>query len=147
MKFKFPFEKLLEHRQRTEDEAQRVFLIARNNLESAQAELKAMYDSITQTRNLASGLRGQGGNCVAHLQGTDFFIAGQEVRIAHQRQKIRELVSIAEQKHAILVEASQETKKVKKLRERMLERHQVRVKRREAKEQDDMVTMRFGRET
>jgi flagellar FliJ protein len=146
MKFHFPFEKLLEHRQRQEDEAQRIYLIAQNQLEAAQAELRAMYESITRTRQQAGFMRSAGGSVVGQLVQTDEFISGQEVRITRQKERIRELASVAEEKHAILVEASQEVKKVTKLREKMFERFKDRLKKLEAKELDDIVTMGFGRE-
>lgn len=146
MKFRFPLEQLLDVRLREKDLAQRDFLFANKDLAEAEALLQSYYDTIAQARQTAGMLRVSGGLCAENLQQTDLFIAGQEVRISRQKEKIRELASIAEQKHAILIEAAKEHKKVEKLRERRMDRFRREQKRRELKEVDDLVTMRFERE-
>lgn len=145
MKFRFSLEKLLEHLERQEKEAERSYLLARNHVDDANAELTELHAAVDRARRRASDLRNSGGECAASLQETDFFIAGQEVRIARQKVKIRELVSVMEEKHASLVEAAREKKKVARLREKMQERHKDLLKRKEAKDLDEIVTVRFGR--
>ena len=145
MKFRFSLEQLLEVRLREKDLAQRDFLLARRAQNDAEGVLESYFQSIRDARQRAGHLRSAGGACAEHLQNTDVFIAGQEVRISHQKEKIRELASVVEQKHAILVEAAREQKKVEKLRERRLERFRKEQKRLELKEVDDLVTMRFER--
>ena len=145
MKFRFPYEKLQEHRKREEDMAQRDFLAARQMYDQAVHELEEMYLAIDQARQRAGDLHTKGGSCAEDLKQIDQFITGQVVRIQRQKDRIRELASVMEEKQAILVIAAQEFKKVEKLRERMFERFKEALKKKEAKELDDMVTMRFVR--
>ena len=146
MKFKFPLEQLLKVRARDRDQAQREYIKAHDDVEFAKRDLEEMHRSIGGARERASRLMIEGGDITGFLNQTDFYIAGQEVRIKLQKERIRELASVEEQKHAILVEAAREHKKVEKLKERSFRRFREEKRDRELRAMDDLTTMRFKRE-
>ncbi|MCM2280738.1 MAG: flagellar export protein FliJ [Bdellovibrionaceae bacterium] len=146
MKFKFPYEKLLDHRKTLEEVARKEYSVARAAVDDAETELKAMYDSISDSRQRAGGLEMAGGAQGPALTMIGDFISGQKVRIERQRQKVRELLTVAEQKQDALIEAAKEHKTLQKLRERRLKELKRLLKKKELKEVDEMVTSRFKRE-
>ncbi len=146
MKYKFEFEKLLTFRKMTEDRSRKDFLLARAAVDEAESSLKKMYDDVTTTHQRIGKLQQTSGRNAPALTMADEFIVGQKVRIQRQREKIRELLAVAEEKRAILVEASREKKTIEKLKEKRSEEFRRVQKKREMREIDDLVTMRFKRE-
>lgn len=143
MKFRFPFERVLSHRQTLENVARRDWIEAQSAVDRAQEELKKMYDDIEASRFRAAELENQGGARAPALSQIDDFINGQKIRIERLRQKIRELQFVAEEKHAALVQAAMDRKTIEKLKERRLESFKQAAKKHEQKVVDDLVVMRF----
>ncbi len=146
MKYKFAFEKLLVHRKITEDRARKEFLLAQAKVDGAEGELKKMYDDVTNAHDRVGRLQQTSGQNAASLMVADEFIVGQKIRIQHQREKIRQLLAVAEEKRAILIEAAREKKTLEKLKEKRFEEFKRTQKKREMREIDEIVTMRFKRE-
>jgi flagellar export protein FliJ len=146
MKFRFPYKKLMEVRKREEEIAMRDFLEARSLLDQANATLRSMYDSIDEARSKAVSTAHQGGAISQQLEVIDQFIKGQKFRILKQREQVRSLLTLVEQKQEVLVKAAQEYKILEKLKEKLLLAHQQKVARIEVKEIDDLVVMRHQRE-
>lgn len=143
MKFQFAFEKVWAHRKREEELAVRDFLIAKSNFEAGLGALGQLRDSIIQTRRLASQALMSGQASSARLNQMDLFIAGQQWRIKEQKAINRELEQEMEEKQKVAVERAQAAKVLEKLRERQLARHKLALRKKEAKEADDLITMRF----
>jgi flagellar export protein FliJ len=143
MKFKFQFEKLLQHRKREEEIAMRDYLLARQRHDAAVVVLNSYYQSIVETRTLTAQVTAGGGAQSEKLRQADHFIAGQEVRIHQQKLIIRTLNQEKEEKHEIAVARAQDAKALEKLKEKLRGRHRIAANKRETKEMDDLATMRF----
>jgi flagellar export protein FliJ len=146
MKFKFRLETLMRHRKVLQDEAQRDYLIAQKNVQDQMARIKEMYSELDSARLRAEQIQLQGGNCSAELMHIDDYIQGQKTRIHLARQKARELMQIAEEKHEVLTEKSKDHKMLEKLKEqKKLEFKKMKNKMAQA-EVDDMAIMRYDAE-
>jgi flagellar export protein FliJ len=60
------------------------------------------------------------------------------------REKARELMAVAEEKHEILIEASQAFRILEKLKEKKREEFKIQYNKKQAKEQDDITIMRMA---
>lgn len=145
MKYRFPFEKLLEIRKRTEELARRDHASAAAAVTESEAETGRMYAAIDRARERAAEVERAGGTCAVALGQVDDFIRGQGTRIERKRLQTRELKAVAERLQAELVEAARERKTLEKLRERRLIEHQTEAKKREARRLDELVITRFKR--
>lgn len=146
MTFKFSFESLLKHRRRLEDEARREYLEAQARVDEKLAEIRRMYDQVDQTRQTIHSIEEMcGKGDVTRISGGHEFIQGQAIRIERERKVVRELISVAEEKQAYLVEVARETKVLEKLKEKRWEKYKADRRRKEALRLDEMITMRFKR--
>ncbi|MDX9731480.1 MAG: flagellar export protein FliJ [Bdellovibrionales bacterium] len=155
MKFRFRLQKVLEHRQRLEDEAKRDYLKARAATEDALTKLRSMYQAIDDSRTRAQGIQlKENGSALSgvlrmsqsdRLQEIELFIRGQGVRIERHKEAIRSLKIEEEEKQEALVRAAREKKTLEKLREKKLQEFKEEQERREQAEADDLAVMRFGR--
>jgi flagellar protein FliJ len=143
VKFKFAFEKLLAHKQTLEEIAQKNLAEAQRKLEDAKNELNALYQAVDDVRARSFELERQGGQSQMTGIATDEFIKGQKYRIEKQKNVVREKMWDVEQRQDELIIAAREKKTLEKLREKKLEEFQLEMKRKEVKEVDDIVTMRF----
>lgn len=146
MSFVFSLEVLLEHKRRLQDEARRVWSEAQGKVDQATAELNGFYGQVDDTRKANQELEKSGGALAARLIANDSFIDGQKIRIERQRLKIRELKSAAETLHELMVEALRDTKTLEKLKEKQKEEYKKKLRVREMKENDEIVTLRHKRE-
>lgn len=146
MKFRFRLETLLKHRGALKDEAQRVWMEAQNEVNDCLEKIQDMYKQVDQSRQtIASSEKAGVVNQTAVFVSTNEFLKGQKVRIERKRQEARELMTVAEQRREEMVAAIQEYEVLKKLKERKKQEFLKTKKAREAKEMDDLVTMRFTR--
>lgn len=146
MKFRFRLESLLNHRESLKDEAQRVWMEAQNKVNVCLEEIQKMYNQVDESRQtIASSEKAGVSNQSAVFVSNNEFLAGQKIRIERKRQEARELMSIAEQKREEMVAAMQDHEVLKKLKEKKKQEFLKKKKTREAKEMDDLVTMRFTR--
>lgn len=145
MKFRYTYEKLLSHKQTLEEIAQKNLADAQRRLDSAKAELSALFKAVDDVRARAFEMERQGGQSQNSGAIADEFANGQKIRIAKQRDVIREMNMDVEQRQEELILAARERKTLEKLREKKLEEFKTEQKRKEQKDVDDMITMRFLR--
>lgn len=145
MKFKFSYQKLLAHKQTLEEIAQKNLAEAQRSLDSAKTELKALFQAVDDVRARAFEIERQGGQSQNSGAVADEFANGQKIRIGKQREVIRERDMIVEQRQEELILAARERKTLEKLKEKKIEEFKTEVKRKEQKEVDDMITMRFAK--
>ena len=143
MKFKFSYEKLLAHKQTLEQIAQKNLAEAQRRLDQAKSELQGLYQAIDDVRNRSFEMERQGGLSQNTGVATDEFVNGQKIRIAKQKDVVREKMMDVEQRQEELILAARERKTLEKLKEKKIEEFKTEVKRKEQKEVDDMITMRF----
>lgn len=143
MKFRFPFQKLLDHKLALENVARREWLEAKAAVDKARAQLQEMYAQIDASRVRAANIESEGGARGNELMQIDEFIAGQYLRIERHRAAMRPLLEEEERTHFNLVAAAQERKTLEKLKERHYEDFRLRRKKQELKSMDELVVMRF----
>ena len=147
MKFKFSYEKLLAHKHTLEEIAQKNFAEAQRRLEDAKADLNALYLAIDDVRARSFEMERKGGLSQNTGVATDEFVNGQKIRIVKQRDIVREKMMDVEQRQEELILAARERKTLEKLKEKKIEEFKTEAKRKEQKEVDDMITMRFHKRT
>ncbi|MGE0761657.1 MAG: flagellar export protein FliJ [Bdellovibrionales bacterium] len=146
MAFVFKFETLRKHRKRIEDEAQRIYLQARTELDDCLALIKSFYQSIEMARQqVAIAQKQADGQGLQTIRNFEHFIDGQKIRVERQRQVARELMTKVEDAQEKLIEAAREFKKIEKLKEKMKEEYKKHQKRLETKRLEDLVVIRSGR--
>jgi flagellar export protein FliJ len=145
LKFKFSYQKLLEHRKLEEDVARRDAAEAQKAVDRMKLVIEGMYDQIDDSRLRALKVERAGGSCSQSLSGTDEFITGQKKLIEMKKHELRGLMQIAEAAREVLVAKAKDTKILLKLRENRQLAHRAHEKKREIKINDDLATMRFGR--
>jgi flagellar export protein FliJ len=143
MKFKFKFSSVEKHRKIMMDLARRDYLEAQNNVDIKLNEIRMFYSAIDNARERAAEGQLQSLMSAPELVQIDDFIKGQGIRIERARMEARELMTIAEEKHEVLLLKVQEHKAMIKLRERHLEEYRLRIKKLIQKRSDDQTVMRF----
>lgn len=146
MKFYFPFEKLMEHRKRLEELAMKDLTESQRELHRANLKMKNYYNSIDQSRRQICDFIKSGGNVTSSTQLLEEYIVGQKKRIVDFRETVRELIQRVEQKQEILMERAREYKILEQLKEKQKLKFKKGIKKREFKNIDNMVVMRFSRE-
>ena len=143
MRFKFSLDSVLKHRKRLEEVAQKEFAEAQANVEAAIHKIEGMYARMDEVREEIRQAQMCGGSAdMEHIRGMEVFLLGQARRIEAARLGLRELMAIAEQKQELLIEAAKERKILDKLKERKKSEHIELARKVEAKELDDMTTIR-----
>lgn len=143
MKFEFSFETLLDHRRKLEDAARREWTEAQAKVDKAKKELDELYGQIDSARERVATLEKTGGAQAGSLVSISEFISGQNVRIEKHRYMMRDLITDAEQKRDVMVEAAKETKTLQKLKEKKKAEYKAKQKKRELKEVDELIVTRF----
>lgn len=141
-KFKFRLETLMMKRKSDQDIAQREYAEAQRNLSDQLAQIQFFYSEVDSARIDIENCQAEGGSQHAHLQMLEEFIEGQKIRIQFARQKARELMQIAEEKHEILTEKMRDFKILEKLKEKQKIAHTKEKNRKMVKDVDDIVIMR-----
>ena len=112
----------------------------------ALTDLEAMYQKIDQSRLFSQKkLADQGDHVSAVFQASHEFERLQTIRIQRQREMVRELKQVEEQKQDILVDRTVKKKAMEKLREKALAEFKERVRKLEEKTLDDLVSGRHSR--
>jgi flagellar FliJ protein len=141
-KFKFSFERLLQHKHTLEDVARRDHLLAKKAMDEAKQEIDQMYRDIDESRDWSLKVELQGGSQSMTLAQIDEFINLQKIRIERARLALRSLMTEVENKQEKLIEAAKERKTLEKLRERRVEEHKQKLAEHEMKENDEIVVLR-----
>ena len=145
MKFRFPLQKVMQHRKTLEDLAQRDLQIALSELHKQESMLGEMQGSVKAARAGAFDTQSTGGQASPALVQVDEFLKGQDIRMGWQKEKIKECESLVENLREILREKAIDYKIIEGLRDRRLEDHKVEQNKREQKMTDEMNVMRFRR--
>ncbi len=146
MAFKFGLNTVLKHRQRLEESAQREFAEAQAAVDVCLREIEAMYQRMDEVReDIWAAQKDGGGESIHRIVEMESFLTGQKVRIERMRLKARELLVTAEIKHEALIEAAREKKILVKLKEKRFAEYKIWLAHMEAKEQDDLTSMRTAR--
>ena len=143
MRFKFPLQKVLEHRKVLEDLAQKdfqealaLFVKEQKLLSTLQDQLRLAYDKIFQAQHSKSGQTSE------QLKQLSDFIIGQKVRMERQKAKIQECEKGVEALREILREKAVDYKIIERLRERKKTEFNEEVARLDQKEMDEIAILR-----
>ena len=143
MKFKFPLQKVMEHRKVLEDLAQKDFqdalavLIQEQKLFSTlQDQMRSAYDEIFQAQHSKSG------QTSGQLKQLSDFIVGQKVRLERQGAKIQEIEKGVESLREILREKAVDYKIIERLKERKKADFNEEMAKIDQKEMDEIAILR-----
>lgn len=145
MKFRFPLEKVLDHRIRLEELAQKEFQEALSHLNSEIEKLSQMDESVKTAHTEAFRLQSEGGNASPALGQVHDFVKLQDVRRERQKYQIKEWESRVESLREILRAKATDVKIIEELKEKKRVEFKLEEKKRDQKVTDDMNVMRFGR--
>ncbi|WP_413612655.1 flagellar export protein FliJ [Bdellovibrio sp. HCB-110] len=143
MKFKFPLQKVLEHRKIKENLAQKDFQEAMMLLNEENDRLAQMEQHKTGAHMQAGAFASQGGTQGPALSQIHEFLKGQEIRIHRQKQKIQEIEKLVEAKREILRQSALEYKIMEKMRENKFEEYKQDRLAQDQKEMDEQSILRF----
>lgn len=143
MKFKFPLQKVLEHRKIQENLKQKDFQEAVMYLTQEQNRLDKMLQQQTHAHESAGQLVKQGGSQGGPLSQVHDFLRGQKVLIQRQQVKVQEAEKLVEAKREILKQAAQEYKIIEKMRENQFEEYRQKRLSDDQKEMDEQSILRF----
>ena len=143
MKFKFPLQKVLEHRKLTENLKQKDFQEAVMYLNQENSKLNSMIQQKTLAHESAGQLVKQGGSQGPALTQVHEFLKGQDVLIEKQKLKVQEAEKLVESRREILKQAAQEYKIIEKMRENQFEEYRQKRLQDDQKEMDEQSILRF----
>jgi len=138
-RFVFSLQKVLEYRQRLEEQAIRAFAEAQAQLMHEQAVLHKLL--IEREECLRRSHRRQHLS-VELLAVEQTYLSALEERIEQQRQRVAEAEKVLEEKRQALIEAQRERKTMERLREKQYEEWRQEWLRTEQKALDDLATVR-----
>lgn len=143
MKFKFPLQKVLDHRKTKENLAQKDFQIAMNDLVELETQMQRMEESLHDSHQRAGTLQNQGGAQGPALAQINEFQRGQKVLIQRQQFKVQEQQKVVEEKRELLKQAAVETKIISKFKEKKFEEFRETQEKEEQKEMDEQSILRY----
>ena len=143
MKFKFPLQKVMDHRKVKESLAQKDFQDAVNILNEQQAILDKMNRDVQEAHARAGTLAQMGGAQGPALSQINDFLNGQKLRIAHQVQKVQQVEKLVEAKRELLRQAALDYKIMEKMRENKFEEYKAERIAQDQKEMDEQAILRF----
>lgn len=143
MKFKFPLQKVLEHRKLTENLKQKDFQDAVMYLTQENSKLNSMIQQKTLAHESAGQLVKQGGSQGPALTQVHEFLKGQDVLIEKQKIKVQEAEKLVEARREILKQAAQEYKIIEKMRENQFEEYRQKRLKDDQNEMDEQSILRF----
>lgn len=145
MKFKFKFEILLKQRKRLMEQAQVDYAEAQSLVDKKMQQINEKFAAIQKTRNNIFESKSGAKNQAAIFVSGEEFIVGAGRQIDIYRAEARELMAIAEDKHARLVDRTKDYKIIEKLKEKKKAEYKKERARKEQKNLEDINIMRFGR--
>ncbi|MCX7978122.1 MAG: flagellar export protein FliJ [Bdellovibrionaceae bacterium] len=146
MKFKFVFERVLQHRKSLENIAQKEFQESLSELSRQQGILRDMEQSLSLAHKSIGQRLGQGGfGTLASVYLMDDFIKGQEVLIERQKQLLVEKEKEVEARREILRQRTIETKIIERLKERKKREFVAESERRDQAQLDELGVLRHSR--
>lgn len=143
MKFKFPLQKVLEHRKIRESLVQKDFQDAMFFYNQEQQKLDQMLEQQKNAHLQAGTFSAQGGAMGPALSQIHEFLKGQEVRIQRQQERLQEIEKLVEAKRDILRQAAQEYKIMMRMREKQFEDYKMERTSQDQKDMDEQSILRF----
>lgn len=143
MKFKFPLQKVMDHRKVKESLAQKDFQDVVGILNEEQARLDKMNEEVQEARARMGMLSQAGGAQGPALSQIHEFLTGQKLRIAHQVAKVQQVEKLVEAKREILRQAALDYKIMEKMRENKFEAYKAERTIQDQKEMDENTILRF----
>lgn len=143
MKFKFPLQKVLDHRKTQENLAQKDFQIAVSDLLELENKLQQMEQAVHDSHDRAGALQNQGGAQGPALSQINEFLRGQKVLMERHKIKIQEQQKVVEEKRELLKKAAVETKIISKFKEKKWEEFRDLEEKEEQKEMDEQSILRY----
>lgn len=143
MKFKFPLQKVLEHRKTKEDMVQKEFQDAVNDLNTLVKRLEEMEALAKQAHVQAYEMQMEGGTQGPALTQINEFIRHQKVLVIAQKNRVQQQELVVEQKRELLREAAVETKIITKFKEKKFDEFRKRIEDEDQKEMDEQSILRF----
>lgn len=144
MKFKFPLQKVLDHRLVVQNIAQKDFQLARDHLDEQERLLQRMREDMKSAREEAGRIAVSGAaGAPGRWQQIHEFTLLQDRRIETQRAKVLEAGKLVEEKREILRQKAIDSKIMEKLKERRKEQFLQEAKEKEQKEVDELNVLRF----
>lgn len=143
MRFKFPLQKVMEHRKVKEDLAQRDFQEVVAILSEQVQKLQKMEQDEHAAHIRAGALSAEGGYQGPALSQIHEFLRGQKVRIAQQKVYVTEAEKLVEARREILKQAVQDHKIIEKMRENKFEEYRSKRLSDDQKEMDEQSILRF----
>lgn len=144
MQFRFPLQKVMDHRKTLENLAQKDFQEAQGELTRRQEELRRLTEQLHQARLEAGRVQESApGAAPERLKQIHEFTVLQEIRIERQKTKVAEAEKLVEEKREILREKAVDFKIMERLRERRREEYVRERKQAEQKETDEINVLRF----
>lgn len=142
-KFRFPLQKVLQHRKTLESLAQKDFEIAQAELNSQISKLEEMNQAKVNARDQAFRRQSEGGTASPALLQVADFLKGQDIRMERQRERIKECESLVENLREILRQKAIDYKIIEGLKDRKKQEFKVEQNKREQKLVDEMNVMRY----
>ena len=143
MKFKFPLQKVLEHRKIVENLAQKEFQEVQMQLNIENEKLAQLEKAMHEAQITAGSLTAEGGHQGAALSQIHDFLRGQRIRITQQRFRIAEVEKLVEAKRDILRQAALDYKIIEKMRENKFEEYRQGRLIEDQKQMDEQAILRF----
>ncbi|MCE3011397.1 MAG: flagellar export protein FliJ [Proteobacteria bacterium] len=145
-KFKFPLEKVMQHRKIIENLAQAEFQEAQSRLTLLQEELAQMRSQVTHAHQHAFKTAISGApDLSAGLTQVNEYLRGQDIRIENQLNKIKEQETVVENLREILRKAAVDHKIVESLKEKEKQGFKEEYKKYSQKNADELTLMRRSR--
>lgn len=143
MPFRFPLQKVLEHRKTLEDLAQREFQQAQAELQARLGELGRLREALLDSTFEAGRVQTSGSSsATSSLKQIHEFQVLQRKKIEHQEAKVREAENLVEEKREILRQKAVDHKIMERLKERRFEEYRAEARDREQKESDETSVLR-----
>lgn len=143
MKFKFPLQKVLEHRKVIEDLAQKSFQEVVTILNEEIAKLQKMEQDVHDAQIRAGMLSSEGGHQGPALSQIHEFLKGQKVRISNQQLRVQEAEKLVEARREVLRQAALDYKIMEKMRENKFEEYKAQRLAQDQKDMDEQSILRF----
>ncbi len=147
MKFKFPMQKVLDHRVVKMDLARKDYLEAQAFLAAEQKILDDMIEVKRRSLAQRSSLAGTTTGWQETVNQINSFLTGQDLRIANQNERLLKIEKVVESRREILKDALTEVKIMERLKEKKKADFLQEVRQKEAIELDEISSARFVRTT
>lgn len=144
-KFKFSLAKVLVQRQIVADLAHKSFSEAKAVLDAETEKLNEMIEIKKRSLEDRTAMIQNSSDWVNSVAQINSFVAGQDLRIKNQNQRLLELEKLVESRREILRQRVSEVKILEKLEEKQKQAYLVKVASEEQADLDELSVVRFSK--